>query len=73
MPSPGLPRFCVGKADEPNVAAQVPTVEGLTVRVVSNVRKTGEVKSRFLETFQAAEGYPDQLPYTQKVGAGPGC
>ena len=46
---------------------QVETVEGLCVRVVSNIRKVGEVKSRFLDAFQDAEKFPSQLPYTQKV------
>ena len=39
------------------------------MRVVSNVNKTGEVKSRFLEAFRDPEGYPAQHTYTQKVGA----
>ena len=43
-------------------------VEGLTVRVVSNVKKRAEVKPRFLDAFQQAENFPTDLPYTQKVG-----
>ena len=43
-------------------------VEGLTVRVVSNVRKRAEVKPKFLNAFQEAESFPTDLPYTQKVG-----
>ena len=49
---------------------QVERVEGLTVRVVSNVKKRAEVKPRFLDAFQQAEDFPSDLPYTQKVGPG---
>lgn len=44
----------------------MPTVDGLTVRVVNNISKKMEVKPRFLETFKN-EGYPDTFPYKQKV------
>lgn len=63
---------------------QVPTAEGLTVRVVNNVVKKNEVKSRFYEAFRG-DGYPEAFLYKQKVrlaaasgmggkwGAGCGC
>ena len=45
---------------------QVPTVEGLCVRVINNVRKKTEVKPKFAEAFQH-ESYPSEFPYRQKV------
>jgi E1A/CREB-binding protein len=45
---------------------QVPTATGLTVRVINNVIKKCEVKTKFLEAFQG-EGYPEAFKYRQKV------
>lgn len=47
---------------------QVPTAEGLTVRVVNNVVKKNEVKLRFHEAFKN-DGYAEAFLYKQKVGA----
>ena len=44
----------------------VPTAEGLTVRVVNNVMKRCEVKSRFFDTFKS-DGFPEAFLYRQKV------
>lgn len=44
----------------------MPTVEGLTVRVINNVKKRTEVKPRFAEAFQH-ENIASEYPYTQKV------
>ena len=45
---------------------QVPTAEGLTIRVINNVSKRMEVKPRFYDAFKQ-EGCPDAYPYRQKV------
>ncbi|GAB4815528.1 hypothetical protein N2152v2_002574 [Parachlorella kessleri] len=45
---------------------QVPTAEGLTVRVVNNVVKKNEVKMRFFDAFKN-DGYPEAFLYKQKV------
>jgi len=44
----------------------VPTAEGLCIRVVNNVVKLNEVKPQFADTF-AAQGYPRAFEYKQKV------
>jgi hypothetical protein len=46
---------------------EVPTAQGLTVRVVNNVDRRSEVKPRFAEAFCAARGFPDAFLYKQKV------
>ncbi|KAK9806697.1 hypothetical protein WJX73_009793 [Symbiochloris irregularis] len=46
--------------------SKVPTVDGLCVRVINNVKKRTEVKPKFAEAFQH-ENYPSEFPYTQKV------
>ena len=44
----------------------VPTCEGLCVRVVNNVEKLNEVKMQFGDAF-AAGGFPSVFEYKQKV------
>ena len=50
------------------IVVQVPTVEGLCVRVINNVRKKTDVRPKFAEAFQH-ENHPSTFPYTQKVRA----
>ena len=45
---------------------EVPTAEGLTIRVVNNMVKKCEVKGKFGDSFKA-DGYPAEFPYRQKV------
>ena len=45
---------------------QVPTAEGLVVRVLSSIDKKLEVKPKFLEVFQD-ENYPKDFYYKSKV------
>ncbi len=47
--------------------SQVPTAEGLCIRVANNVIKKCEVKPRFLEAFGQENNYPTALPYRQRV------
>jgi hypothetical protein len=44
----------------------VPTAEGLTVRVINNVIKKCEVKQKFYESFKG-DGYPEAFIYRQRV------
>ena len=47
---------------------EVPTAEGLTVRVVNNVVKKNEVKPRFFEAFgRTPRNYPEAFMFKQKV------
>ena len=45
---------------------QVPTAEGLVVRVLSSIDKKLEVKPKFLELFQEGN-YPKDFSYKSKV------
>ncbi len=45
---------------------QVPAATGLTLRVINNVVKKMDVKSKFYEAFRK-EGYPATFEYKQKV------
>lgn len=45
---------------------EIPTAEGMTIRVINNVQKRCEVKPKFGDTF-AQDGYPSEFPYRQKV------
>ncbi len=47
----------------------VPTVEGLTIRVINSVQKVLDVKQRFYETFSPG-GYQERFKYRQKVCVG---
>lgn len=45
---------------------QVETAQGITIRVVSNVMKQGDVDPDFLELFESDQ-YPKRLPNRQKT------
>eukprot|EP00775_Hariotina_reticulata_P012625 gene12625-12755_t len=45
---------------------EVPTAEGLTIRVINNVIKKCEVKPKFYESFRG-DGYPEAFIYRQRV------
>lgn len=45
---------------------QVPTADGLTIRVINNVIKKCEVKQKFFDAFKG-DGYPEAFIYRQRV------
>lgn len=45
---------------------EVPTAEGLTIRVINNVIKKCEVKPKYYEAFRG-DGYPEAFIYRQRV------
>lgn len=46
--------------------SQVPTAEGLTIRVINNVIKKCEVKQKFYDSFRG-DGYAEAFIYRQRV------
>lgn len=55
-------------AKEGKSPEEVVSVEGtLTIRIINSITKKCEVKSKFLETFGQADGYPNEFPYRQRV------
>lgn len=59
-------RVGVGVGAQGKPIEQVPTAEGLTIRVINNVIKKCEVKQKFFDAFKG-DGYPEAFIYRQRV------
>lgn len=57
---------CDAMCAESTNVQQVPAATGLTLRVINNVVKKMDVKSKFYEAFRK-DGYPATFEYKQKV------
>lgn len=55
--------FCPAQGVNPS---DLPAAEGLTVRVINNVIKKCEVKSKFYDAFRG-DGFPEAFIYRQRV------